>query len=213
MRRARERYDAGDNGSLDVLRVACATACLLLASSGCTDYMIDQHKYETYEPSPLFRDGASARAPVPGTVARGQLRSDSARYTGKTDGRDVQELPYPVTQAIVARGQERFHIYCTPCHGGLGDGNGMIVKRGFAKPPSLHEQRLRDEPVGHFFSVITNGHGAMYSYAARIEPDDRWAIVAYIRALQLSQHATVDDLKALQEPTKEEQSLLQEAGR
>ena len=143
--------------------LAASALGLLLLASGCTDYMIDQHKYETYEPSPLFRNGTSARLPVPGTVARGQLRTDSARYTGKEKGKDVTEFPYPITETILKRGQELFKIYCTPGHGGAGDGDGMIVRRGFTKPPSYHEERLRNEAVGHFYSVITHGHGAACS--------------------------------------------------
>jgi mono/diheme cytochrome c family protein len=184
-----------------------------LALAGCTDYMIDQHKYETYEPSPLFKNGTSARAPVPGTVARGQLNNDPARFTGKVDGKDVVEFPEPISRAMIERGRQRFLIFCAPCHGGVGDGDGVIVRRGFSKPPSFHDERLRKEPAGHFFSVITHGHGAMTSYAARIAPDDRWAIVAYVRALQLSQHATVDDLKAIKEPDDKKQQLIQEAAR
>ena len=184
-------------------------ACV--ASAGCTDYMIDQHKYETYEPSTLFKNGTSARAPVPGTIARGQLNDDPARFTGKVNGKDVEEFPEPVTRALIERGRQRFQIFCTPCHGGLGDGNGIIVRRGFSKPPSFHDERLRAAPVGHFFSVVTHGYGAMTSYAARIAPDDRWAIIAYVRALQLSQHATVDDLKAIKEPDDKTRRLIEEA--
>jgi mono/diheme cytochrome c family protein len=190
-------------------RAIVVVACLALA--GCTDYMIDQHKYETYEPSPLFKNGTSARAPVPGTVARGQLNNDPARFTGKLDGKDVEEFPEAVTRAMLERGRQRYQIFCTPCHGGVGDGDGVIVRRGFSKPPSFHEDRLRKEPPGHFFSVITHGHGAMTSYAARIAPVDRWAIAAYVRALQVSQHATVDDLKAIKEPDEAKQRLIQEA--
>jgi mono/diheme cytochrome c family protein len=175
--------------------------------------MIDQHKYETYEASPLFKDGKSARPPVAGTVARGQLHIDPAKFTGKVDGKEVTDFPEPVTRRMIERGQDRFRIYCTPCHGGLGDGNGVVVRRGFPKPPSFHEARLRESPVGHFYAVITEGHGAMYSYASRIAPDDRWAIVAYVRALQLSQHATVDDLKAIKEQSEQKEQLLKEAAR
>ena len=137
---------------------------------------------------------AAARAIPPAhTVAQGQLHEDDAFFTGKIDGKLVPVLPKPVTREMLARGRERFDIYCAVCHGATGDGNGMIVQRGFPKPPSLHDRGLRDAPIGHFFDVMTNGYGVMYSYAARVTPDDRWAIAAYIRALQLSQHATPAD--------------------
>ena len=160
-------------------------ACLLVAS-GCYQgqRMDDQPKYEALEAADAFPDDQSARPRVPGTVAQNE-----PLLTGIPD-----ENPLPITLSLLQRGRERFDIYCSPCHGRLGDGEGMIVQRGFPHPPSYHSQRLREAPDGHFFSVITHGYGAMYSYAARVPPEDRWAIVAYIRALQLSQHAAIAEL-------------------
>jgi mono/diheme cytochrome c family protein len=170
-----------------------------------------------------INDGRSARPLVEGTVARDQLKDDLEFYTGKLrqaaqDGAQgvtppsgapvpqagqapgqlyqgfVAEFPIQITTADLDRGQERFNIYCSVCHGFLGDGSGMIVKRGFRKPPSFHDDRLRNAPVGYFFDVQTNGFGAMPDYASQIPPDDRWRIIAYIRALQLSQRATIADV-------------------
>ncbi len=175
-----------------------AMACSLLAS-GCDlrQRMFDQPRYEALEASDFFEDGQSSRLPVQGTVARGQLRLDSHLYEGKVNGELATTIPYQVTEKFLLRGQERFDIYCTPCHDQIGRGNGVVVQRGLKKqPPSFHEQRLRESPVGHFFDVSTNGFGAMYSYASRISVHDRWAIAAYIRALQLSQRAKVEDLPA-----------------
>jgi cytochrome c553 len=151
--------------------------------------MHDQPRYKPYAATSFFGDGRSERPTIADTVARGQLRTDEARYTGKLNGKDVDYFPIQITKADVQRGQDRFNIYCTPCHGRLGDGHGMVVSRGLRQPPSYLEQRLIDAPVGHFFDVMTNGYGAMYSYASRVAPDDRWRIAAYIRALQLSQNA------------------------
>jgi mono/diheme cytochrome c family protein len=169
-------------------------AAALVALAGCRADMYEQPKYNPMEPSSFFDDGTSARPRVAGTVARGELRIDDHFYQGKVNGLDADTFPIHVTQAVIERGQERYRIYCVPCHGELGDGNGMIVQRGFPKPPSYHEEPLRSQPVGHYFDVISRGHGVMYSYAARVAPDDRWAIVAYIRALQLSQHAEAASL-------------------
>lgn len=132
--------------------------------------------------------------PVVNTVARGMLREDEHLYQGKIDGQLTDIFPMPVTAAVMARGQERFNIFCAPCHGRTGQGNGMIVQRGFRTPPSFHEERLRSAPGGYFFDVQTNGFGAMSDYAAQVPVADRWAIAAYMRALQLSQRATVDDV-------------------
>ncbi len=157
--------------------------------------MHDQPRYEPLEQSDFFETGGSAsRLPVEGTVARGQLREDDHLYLGKVDGRLVDRMPFAVTPDLLQRGRERYEIYCTPCHGQTGYGDGIVVLRGLRAPPSLHEARLRGEPVGHFYDVMTNGIGAMYSYASRIKPHDRWAIVAYVRALQLSQNAASGDL-------------------
>jgi len=174
---------------------------LVLASAwltGCRQDMQDQPKFIPLRPSSFFDDGRSERPLVEGTVARGHLDADSALYTGKVDGKPVEAFPFPVTRAVLERGQERYNIYCSPCHDRLGNGHGMIQQRGFNHPPpqSYHVDRLRQAPVGYFFDVITNGLGAMPDYAAQIEPRDRWAIVAYVRVLQLSQHASVDDVPA-----------------
>lgn len=174
-----------------------------LLVAGCRQDMHDQPKYEPLEASPIFADGASARPPVEGTVARGQLRVDEAFYSGRTsDDEFVRELPVRVDRALLARGRSRFDAFCSPCHGRTGQGQGMVVQRGFKRPQSLHELRLRDSPVGYFFDVMTNGFGQMSSYASQIAPADRWAITAYVKALQLSQHAPVavlsaDDLERL----------------
>ena len=169
--------------------------CCLIFLAGCND-MDQQPKFKPLDPSPFFGDGRSARAPVADTVARGDLRLDDHLYTGKVHGKDVETFPYPITADILARGQQRYNIFCAVCHGRVGDGQGMVVKRGFPAPPSYHADRLRQAPVGHYFDVITNGYGRMYSYAERIPVKDRWAIIAYIRALQLSQNASLSDLPA-----------------
>lgn len=160
---------------------------LLIVLAGCErNDMHNQPREEAYEASDFFADGKSARPIIQGTVAVGTLR-DQRLEEAATDDNDI--FPFEITMAHMKRGQERFNIYCTPCHGFLGEGDGMIVRRGFTKPPSFHEQRLRDANAGHFVSVMTNGYGAMYSYADRISAEDRWKIAAYIRALQLSQDA------------------------
>src|SRR5580704_5532397 len=179
--------------SLRGLALAGAVAMLL---SGCRLDMHLQPKYLPYEPSSFFPDGRSERQPVEGTVARGQLRTDELFYTGKINGAEADQFPFPITRADLERGRERFNVYCTPCHDYTGSGRGMIVQRGFPQPPSYHIQRLREAPVGHFYEVITDGFGVMYSYAARIEPADRWRIAAYIRVLQASQNAKIDDVPA-----------------
>lgn len=169
---------------------------LCLPVAGCRSEMYDQPRYEALEPSGFFRDGKSARPLVEGTIAQGQLSMDEHFYAGKQNGELVNTFPFPITPEILQRGQERFNIYCSPCHSRLGDGRGMIVQRGFQSPPSFHIPRLREAPVGHFFDVITKGFGAMFDYSAQISPRDRWAIIAYIRALQLSQHANINDVSA-----------------
>jgi hypothetical protein len=181
-----------------VTRLAvCGIVLGLMLSAGCTQEMAEQPRYEPLEPSMFFADGRSARPLVEGTVARGYLRLDELLYTGKVDGELAEILPFPVTRDLLARGQERYNIYCTPCHAHVGNGQGMIVQRGLRPPPSFHIERLRQAPIGHFFDVITNGYGAMASYAVEVAPADRWAIAAYIRALQLSQHAEVAKLPAI----------------
>ena len=172
--------------------------CVLCVSvaTGCRQDMHDQPKYIPLRQSQFFTDGRSARPFVEGTVARGQLRTDALLYTGKVNGADADVFPFPIDATVLARGEERFNIYCSPCHGRTGQGDGMVVRRGYRRPPSYHDDRLRQAPVGHFFDVITNGFGAMPDYAAQVKPEDRWAIVAYIRALQLSEHASVADVPA-----------------
>jgi len=171
-----------------VVERLCA-AIVLLTMVGCRQDMHDQPKYIPLRESTFFTDTRSARPVVAGTVARGQLREDTLLYTGKVNGADATTFPFAVDEKVMARGRERYDIYCAPCHGRTGAGDGMIVRRGFRVPPTLHQDRLRDSPVGHFFDVITNGFGAMPDYATQIKAEDRWAIIAYVRALQLAQHA------------------------
>jgi len=174
--------------------------CLLLAT-GCRQDMHDQPKYRGLRGSVFFADGASARPRVEGTVARGTLQEDEAFFTGKVSNVPVKELPFPVDQQVLDRGQERFNIYCSPCHGQTGSGDGMVVQRGYRKPPSFQSERLLQTDAGYFFDVMTNGFGVMPDYKAQIAPRDRWSIVAYIRALQLSQHAAASDIEG-GDPTK-----------
>ena len=169
---------------------------LSVGLAACRQDMHDAPRYEPLEASTFFADGRSSRLPVVNTVARGQLREDSLLYEGKINGQLADEFPMPVTDAVMARGQERFNVFCSPCHGRTGQGNGMVVQRGFRAPPSYHEERLRNAPVGYFFDVMTHGFGAMQDYAAQVPVADRWAIAAYIRALQYSQHASMDDVPA-----------------
>ncbi len=178
---------------------AALTAALLVvlvaALAGCGQKMADQPKYKPLDPSEFFANGASAREPVAGTVARGYLQDDVELFTGKTaQGTDVTTFPFPITRADLDRGQSRFDVYCAPCHGRLGAGDGLVVQRGFSPPSTFHQPRLRAAPVGHFFDVITNGYGAMPNYSPQIPVHDRWAIIAYIRAHQLSQNATIQDV-------------------
>jgi cytochrome c1 len=170
---------------------------------GCRQDMHNQPRYKPLAASEFFADGRSARPVVEGTVARGHLHIDQARYTGKENGEDVTEFPFPITKADLVRGQERFNIYCSPCHSRIGDGNGMVVRRGFRQAASYHSEKLIKAPVGHFFDVMTNGFGAMPRYASRVESDDRWRIAAYIRVLQLSENATIDDVPPDQRPALE----------
>jgi len=156
--------------------------------------MHNQPKYVPLRESAFFGDARSARPVVSGTVARGQLHDDALLYTGKTGNADATMFPFPIDARVMARGQERFNIYCSPCHGRTGQGDGMVVQRGYRRPPTYHQDRLREAAVGHFFDVITNGFGAMPDYATQIAAEDRWAIIAYVRALQLSQHAAVADV-------------------
>jgi mono/diheme cytochrome c family protein len=169
---------------------------LLIALTACRQKMANQPKYDPYEPSDFFADGMSARPRIPGTVARGELVADSFAVTGKINGADGDGYPFAITAQVMDRGQERFNIYCSVCHGRAGDGNGMIPSRGLRHPPSFHTDALRTAKTGHFFDVMTNGFGAMPSYAPQIPVEDRWAIIAYVRALQLSQNGTMNDVPA-----------------
>ncbi|HEY2159597.1 MAG TPA: cytochrome c [Isosphaeraceae bacterium] len=189
-------------------------AAVFVLLAGCRHEMYDQPRYEPQEASDFFADGKADRPLLPGVVPRldpkDQPRDEQYDriQVGVVDGKPVEEVPFKVDRAVLERGRQRFEIYCSPCHGYTGDGHGMIVQRGFTAPPSLYGKRhpagksaaatfyedLRDAPAGHFFEVITNGHGAMYSYASRVAPRDRWAVAAYIRALQLSRYAKVDEL-------------------
>jgi len=165
-----------------------------LALAGCRQDMHDQPRFKPLARSDFYADMRSARPPVEGTVARGEWHEDLYFYSGKVGNQPGDAIPFPVSEEVLARGQERFNIYCSPCHSRLGDGNGMIVQRGFHPPPSFHTDRLRKAPLGYFYGVITNGFGAMPEYASQIPPRDRWDIVAYIRALQLSQNAAAADV-------------------
>ena len=184
-------------------KILPALLALIFVTAGCR---IDMHMQPYYRPlakTDFFADGRSARNPVDGTVARGDLREDSYLYSGKIGGNPGDYMPFPVTLEVLARGQDRFNVYCTPCHGRVGDGNGFIPSRGLKRPPSYHIERLRKAPLGYFFDVMTNGFGVMQDYSAQVAPQDRWAIVAYIRALQLSQNAPVADVPAGQKVPSE----------
>ena len=169
--------------------------CLLpLFLSACQQQMADQPRHDPLEPSACFADGQSARALVEHTVPSGALRDDDHLYDGMSGGAPATTFPFPVTAEVLQRGRERYDIFCSPCHNRTGYGDGMIVRRGFTRPASFHMQRLREVPPGFIFAVISNGFGAMPSYRQQITPEDRWAIIGYIRALQASQNARVDDL-------------------
>ncbi len=171
---------------------------VLLGVVGTTACRLDMHVQPRYNPlakSDFFPDQRAARPLVEGTVAQGELRADTYFYTGKIGNNPGEFMPFPVTKQVLDRGRERYNIYCAPCHSRAGDGNGFIPTRGFArKPPSYHIDRLRNAPIGYFYDVMTNGFGIMLDYSAQIPPRDRWCIAAYIRALQLSQNATVADV-------------------
>jgi len=185
------RGDATRLASKSLVASALVAAAMLVG--GCQKMTV-QPAYTPLQQSPFFDNGMSSRPLVPGTVARGHLRDDDHFYTGKVNGEFVTTFPEPVTMETMKRGEERFNIYCSPCHGESGDGDGMIVQRGYKKPPSYHTPELRERPVGYLYDVITNGFGVMPSYAHQVPPADRWAIVAYIRALQRSEDATLADV-------------------
>lgn len=172
------------------VRLLAAWGVVVLAA-GCRQQMADQPRCEPFGASRLFADGKCAREPVPGTVARGAARDPLAAIDPRSN-----RLPVSLTPALVARGRERYDIHCAPCHDRVGSGRGMIVRRGYTQPPSLHDERLRSAPVGYFVDVMTRGWGVMPAYAAQIPIADRWAIAGYLRALQRSQHATLADVPA-----------------
>jgi len=177
-----------------------ALAALLALTSACRLDMHVQPRQNPLSRSDFFADQRSERPPVEGTVARGELHEDTYFYTGKAGNNPGDYMPFPVTKEVLDRGRERYNIYCSPCHSLTGDGNGFVPSRGFSRmPPSYHIPRLQKAPLGYFYDVITNGFGIMSDYASQVPPDDRWKIVAYIRALQLSQNATRADVPAGQE--------------
>lgn len=196
MRYLRLRLNGWKNRTLHAGARVALLALGVVFAAGCRVDMHVQPRLRPDDGSTFFQDGRANRPEIPDTVARGYMRTDELLYAGKINGVVADQFPFPITQQVLERGHARFNIYCTPCHDYTGSGKGMIVQRGFPPPPSYHTDKLRNAPAGHFFEVITEGHGAMYSYAARVSPEDRWAIVAYIRALQLSQHATIDDVPA-----------------
>ena len=175
-------------------RAAVAIGVIAVCGVACRQDMHNQPKYIPYRPATFFADQRSERPRIEGTIARGELGEDELLQTGKLNGADAPVFPFAIDERVMHRGRERFDIYCSSCHGRTGDGNGMIVQRGYRHPPSLMIDRLLQAPPGHIFDVITNGFGAMPDYAAQVKTADRWAIAAYIRALQLSQHATVAEL-------------------
>lgn len=183
-----------------MLRPLCWLLLAALLLAGCANEVHDQPKLtRPFEESPSF--GQAARELRPHTVARGELREDAVFFEGMEGGEPVEEIPVELSRAVVEQGQAQYDIFCAPCHGLLGDGQGVIVQRGFPAPPSFHSERLREAPAGHYFQVITHGQGAMYSYAARVAPAERWAIIAYIRALQLSQDAPLERLAPEEQQT------------
>jgi mono/diheme cytochrome c family protein len=187
---------------------ACAAVAL---TAGCQK-MNTGGRLRPYQPDAFFANGSVAQLPVAGTVPHDEPLGDEAFLQGTKAGIPVQQIPVPVTEALLRRGRQRFEIFCSPCHSIVGDGQGMIVHRGLSAPPSYHIDRLRNAPAGHFFDVITHGYGAMFSYADRVPVADRWAIVGYIRALQRSQHARYSDLPpALQQAVQKEGPVAPEA--
>jgi cytochrome c553 len=178
------------------LATAGLVAMLAMTAAACRQDMHDAPKLEPLEGSTFFADGRASRQLVANTIARGHLKEDKLLHTGR-DGETLSEtFPFPVTEGVVARGRERFNIYCSPCHARTGEGNGMIVQRGYKQPPSFHEERMRVMPAGYFFQVMTNGFATMPSYALQVSPEDRWAIAAYVKALQLSRNVAAADLTA-----------------
>ena len=176
------------------MKTRVALLIAVVAAVACRHDMHDQPKVRPYRESNFFADGLSARPAIPGTVARGELREDDALYLGKVGNQPVDRFPFAIDRATLERGRERYDIYCAPCHDRVGNGLGQVVRRGYRRPPSFHAERLRTAPVGYFYDVITNGFGVMPEYATQVPVRDRWAIIAYLRALQLSQHASLADV-------------------
>jgi len=186
------------------IRWECAAVLLCVMAAACRQDMHDAPRYDPLEASAFFANGQSARPLVANTVARGTRRDDEHLNQGTINGELSDMFPMPVTAEMMARGRERYTVFCSPCHGRTGQGNGMVVQRGFRAPPSFHEARLRAAPVGYYVNVATNGFGAMSDYTAQVPVEDRWAIAAYIRALQLSQRATVTDVPPDRRPELEQ---------
>ena len=176
------------------MKLTALVLLLVLLCAGCRRDMFVQPLSKPLKSSDFFRDGMASRPVVAHTVARGQENEDEAFYRGKIGTNFVETFPFPITREVLERGHQRFDIYCSVCHARTGEGNGMIVQRGYPPPPSYHIERLRQVPVGHFYDVMTQGYGIMYSYAHAVKPSDRWAIAAYIRVLQLSHNARLEDL-------------------
>jgi mono/diheme cytochrome c family protein len=174
--------------------VAFSALAATLILAGCRQDMQDEPKFFPQRGTSFYADGRSVRPQVENTVARGQLHENGYFYTGLVNGKEGDGMPFPATMEVLERGQERYNVYCTPCHSRVGNGVGMIVQRGYMKAGNFNTTRLETAPLGHFFHVISNGYGAMPDYSAQIAPADRWAIVAYIKALQLSQKATQADV-------------------
>jgi hypothetical protein len=195
MRGNREQEAGNSVQKLNKLAVFGAMATMLVLA-GCRQDMQDEPKFFPQRGTSFYADGRSVRPQVENTVARNQLHEDSYFYTGLINGKEGDGMPFPVTMEVLQRGQERYNVYCTPCHSRVGNGEGMIVQRGYLKAGNFHTNRLQTAPLGHFFHVISNGYGAMPDYAAQVAPADRWAIAAYIKALQLSQKATQADVPA-----------------
>lgn len=176
--------------------VGALASMSLLTACGIRLDMHDQPKFKPLRKNDFYADARASRPLVEGTVARGQLGNDELFYTGKINGQEADQFPYPVTQQMLERGRERYNIYCSPCHSRVGDGNGMIVQRGFKKPPDYTEDKLMKAPVGHFVNVMTNGFGSMSEYKSQLPISDRWAVAAYIRALQIARKGTAADVPA-----------------